>query len=433
MFRLKEGYEVFFSCPKCGNKGKISGSIYPFYNDWGKVLLRCNKCNGEITLFLLNPDELYLKDDSFVKINVLAPNVDDRREEEHCLELATDILFLLRREEIPFLKGAWKVLPKYEKGSKEIYCCPICKSGLEQTIYSDIEQNIDAINREYLRCYNLYVKGGYCNPRYIVVKSEIKCEKCGKKVDYIVYSEFNGRGESYHSKDFLIAAIGPKELFNVSGIYSREECKSILSKFILRWRLLSSKIIVVSPFLGVEKKYYKNEEKFVELLDWLMTITDEKKTELILRRSEYKKIQDLLNVYLEKRIGKGIDICNQRVGKGIFELLEFYGLLNPLILNIRSTRPLFHAKFYAGVLQYREGCKVEVLVGSYNIHDSSKSLENLILLEYTLSDFNEKYLKPLKVKKLESCDFDVEVLKIIKSNGTMKGKRYRLRSVEDIW
>jgi len=140
---------------------------------------------------------------------------------------------------------------------------------------------------------------------------------------------------------------------------------------------------------------------------------------------EYSKIERLISAFLATE-------SNKR-GEEIFNLLKLYNLLNPLISNISPVSSHFHTKFYAGVLKHKEGCKVEVLTGSYNIHDGSNYLENIVLREYDIPFFNKRYLEPLGMKEIKKCELHVEVLKIVKNNGEIEGKRNVLYSVEDIW
>ena len=59
----------------------------------------------------------------------------------------------------------------------------------------------------------------------------------------------------------------------------------------------------------------------------------------------------------------------------------------------------FHAKFYCGM----SADTVEILVGSFNIHEGTY-VENIHLLTYSFDEFKERYLLGMKMF------FDVEVL-----------------------
>ena len=344
---LKESNFIFFSCPKCGNKGEVVEEVYPYVNDFGVFLLKCGKCNETFFFSLKNPDESSLKEGKFELVKKLDICLDKDEVKKICCNFkpAKNLLNISGKERIPFLKGAWKVLPNFQLTSAELFCCPYCKFGIEQAICEDVSSNIEDINDEYRECYNWFCKGR-CNPKYVVFYSYVFCPHCGQKVDYIAYSNFNGRGEDYTPKKFLIADVKIDSSFfkiEINGLFQRKYCKAILEKLILRWNLLAKKILIVSPFIGFSRSYYQeNEEYFLQLLEWLMTITDETKSILILREKEYEKIRQLMEDNFSKQM------CR----RGLFELLEFYDLLNPLISGIQKTKPCFHAKFYAGIIPY---------------------------------------------------------------------------------
>ncbi len=73
------------------------------------------------------------------------------------------------------------------------------------------------------------------------------------------------------------------------------------------------------------------------------------------------------------------------------ELLKSWGILNPTLTTLTEKKAFFkqdfHAKFYCGM----SADHVEVLVGSFNIHEGSY-VENIHLLRYEFADFARRYL-----------------------------------------
>ena len=274
------------------------------------------------------------------------------------------------------------------------------------------EKNIPTINKIYDRCLPYYFKS-YFDPLYIVCQSQVMCDSCNNKFEYLSYSKFHGDGERYKFENFFIADL---EQFNpeINGLYSREDAKRILEKFIFRWNLVASQVFIVSPFIGFGKKIEQHRDKgnkFMDLLDWLLTIIDKSKTKLIVRKTEYNKIIQFMS-------------------KELFNALDYYDLINPLISEIKDkTSPLFHAKFYAGIIPMKDKFIVEILSGSYNIHESSKTKENLIFSKLDFLDFNERYLQPLKIEY--KCEFldNLELLKIYNNNYKVQ----KINFLEDFW
>jgi len=413
--RIKSFY---FSCPKCGNKGKATEVHYVGgSNDYGGFILKCKKCDCEFFLQIQNPSngtESNVYGD-FEIVEILDFEFEDDKKKAERLEKASNIVVIEGEDELTFLRDAWKAKASFNVNEVDkIFICQNCKVNIEDLIFANIKENLSAINKIYKDCFNLYVKGGYCNPWYIVFQSQAICHSCKNKIEYIAYSEFNGRGEEYKADEFLTGDI--KE-FNpeINGVYSRKETKRILEKFILRWNLLASQIFIVSPFIGLDKYFEQKRDKgnrFRELLGWLLTILNKSKTKLVIRKNEYKKIKEFL--FLDKEI---------------FDALNRYDLINPLIKETNDISSGFHAKFYAGIIPKADKCIVEILAGSFNIHDDSQTKENLIFTTLDFPNFNKRYLQPLKIEtKCESLAH-FEVLKIVNNSPRL----LKIKTIEDFW
>ncbi len=407
----------YFSCPKCGNKGKTIEIRYVGeINDYGGFILKCKKCDYEFFLKIQNPSngmESNIYGD-FEIVEILDFEFEDDKKKVESLEETSNVAVIEGEEELTFLRDAWKAKPSFNVNEiDKVFICQNCKDNIENLIFIDINGNLLIINKIYKNYFNLYMKGGYYDPLYIVFQSKVICHSCKNEIEYISYSKFNGNGEEYKVDDFLIADTGN---FNteINGLYSREEAKRILEKFILRWNLLASQVFIVSPLIGFDKNVEQKRDKgnrFRELLGWLLTILDKSKTKLVIRKTEYKKIKEFL-------------------GKEIFDALNGYDLINPLIKEINDTfSSIFHAKFYAGIIPKADKYIVEILTGSFNIHDGSQTEENLIFTTLDFSDFNKRYLQPLKIET--TCEFLVnfEVVKIVNNNY----KLLKIKTINDLW
>jgi len=396
----------YFKCSNCENKGEAVEVHYKGeVNDYGGFIIECNSCGSESFIQIKNPSDSFesrIVSHNFKVVRI----VDFYFEEEKQLikdnykdKQARDIIAINGQEEMPLLKGAWKSKPEFRIDSTDkIFICPNCKANIESESYNDIAKNIDSINSEYKNLFNYTVKRS-C-PKIITYNSSTICNSCNNAFDYTAFAKFNGRGEFYASKEFYLAdntGFNP----NVNGVYTREQSKRFLEKFVLRWSLIASKIIIVSPFIGFDKSLaIKTPYKFLNLLEWFLTLNSFEKTQVLIRKSEYGKIKEV-------------------IGKEIFEKLDGYGLLNNIIEEMNSSTPRFHAKFYAGVIPNGENSYVEILTGSYNLHEESQSMENLIFLRMNLNDFEKQYLEPLRIGNIPSSyksDFDIVKIKNNKSN-----------------
>ena len=407
---------IYFSCSDCGNKGKAIEVHYAGgINDYGGFILKCNKCNCKFFLQCQNPstgmESRVISD--FELVEILDYEFDEHKKKAKSLKNPSNVIEIAGENGFPILNDAWNVDVVYNINKEDkIFICENCDANVEDSIFTNIKENLPVINKLYKDCYPYYIKG-YFNATYLIFQSEMKCHSCKNKIEHISYSKFKGDGENYSVDDFLI---GDLKKFNpkINGLFTREEAKRILEKFILRWNLLASNILIVSPFIGFDKYIEQIKDKgqsFMDLLDWFLTIIDKSKTNLIVRKSEYNKIKEFMS-------------------EEIFDALGYYELINPLIEDIKEKSvSRFHAKFYAGIIPLKEKCIVEILSGSFNIHRDSKTKENLVFSTLDFEDFNNSYLKPLKTKsECKSLD-NLEVFKIY--NNDYNG--LKLNNIEDLW
>jgi len=409
MFDLETDIKRFyFKCSNCENKGEAVEVHYKGgINDKGGFILKCNDCSTEFFIQMKNPSPTFesrIVSHNFEVVRIVDFFFDEEKqliENDFKDKAARDILVISGQEEMPILKGAWKLKPEFRIDSTDkIFICPNCKTNIESEVYSDIAKNIGLINSEYMGWFNYTVKRS-C-PEVLTYNSSAICNSCNSTFDYTAFAKFNGRGENYKSEEFYLADnVGFKP--NVNGIYTREQSKRFLEKFVLRWSLIASEIIIVSPFIGFDKRLaIKSPYNFLNLLEWFLTLNSFDKTQVLIRKSEYGKIKEVIGVEM-------------------FEKLNSYGLLNNIIEEMNSGTPRFHAKFYAGIIPYGENTYVELLTGSYNLHEESQSMENLIFVRMSLQEFENQYLTPLRIGNVSiSYKSGFDIVKIKNNKGDWK-------------
>lgn len=391
----------YFKCSNCENTGKAVEVHYKGgVNDYGGFIIECNSCGSESFIQIENPSDSFesrIVSHNFKVVRIMDFYFEEEKQlikDNYKDKQARDIITINGQEEMPLLKGAWKSNPEFRIDSTDaIFTCPNCKKNVETETYRDVEANIKLINSEYKGWFNWYVKGN-CDPQMISFNSSSKCDNCNTKFDFTAFTKFNGRGDVYTSDKFYLANINGFKP-NINGIYTREQSKRFLEKFVLRWSLIASKVIVVSPFIGFDKKLaIKTPYKFLNLLEWFLTLNSFEKTQVLIRKTEYGKIKEV-------------------IGKEIFDKLNDYGLLNNIIEEMNSSTPRYHAKFYAGIIPNGNNPYVEILTGSYNLHEESQSMENLVFISMSLAEFEKQYLTPLRIDNVsDSYKNRFEILKI---------------------
>lgn len=250
------------------------------------------------------------------------------------------------------------------------------------------------------------------NPEWLYVK--LSESKTGQS--YSIYAKcIKGMGD-YTLADLHLIHHSKVDLSKtIDGLYTRNEAISILDTCLRRWNAIGSMVYVATPFVGYPQPNRANEKQIVKLWKWLGEVLDMDKTVFITRKGTFS---------LRRERGRQ---DNQDVS-----FLKKWGLLDPLtaIAEAETTRhkprkkkngeynkrvvdsfPMvlyesrFHSKFYAGIV----GNEVEVLQGSYNLHEG-EGKENLTFSRYAIGDFMEKFIERLfpyidvHNQSLQDCD-----------------------------
>lgn len=339
-------------------------------NDPGYVVKKCPLC-GSRTKFHVNNVDLFDKHSDTVCV------VEDGIEDERLCCPEGEILFdptIINKQEV----WAPSEPSKMWENDKSHFL-----------FHESIIKAFPKIDNELKGVFNAYLAGQLWvrDPKWLFIKVA-----SGNGGYYAIYvkeinseKDFNCQGlKLIHHSGVLLGD-------NIDGLYTRDESISILNTLFNRWKTIGQLVIVAVPFIGFQYKGARSEEQVVRYWKWLGNTLDMNKTFFITRKSTFtqrKKTgigseQDF--VYL-KKWGMLDELGNEAEReskitrkKGDKIIVKEY----PKVL----FKQKFHSKFYAGII----GDKVEVLSGSYNIHEGDV-MENLSFKNYSLEDFRVRYL-----------------------------------------
>ena len=388
---------------KCSNKDCdhiyiIVDNLHPIINDPGYVVKRCPKCGALVRIKVNNVDDFKLHDDTDQVCDFDFDYPQEVLSIPEGEELVDESITLKATIWSP---GDWQEI-WVSKGKNR---ANLCDKRVQRKI-RDIDKWLDAAYQAHM-AGQLYIR----DPKWLLMKVH-EPQKPGK---YGIYSKpiFNERDISSNGLH-LIHHSGVDLATSIDGLYTRDEAITIMNTCFKRWDTIGQLIIVATPFVGFSQKTQRNEKQIIKYWQWLGDVLDMDKTVFITRKSTFTL-----------RKNSGVDRMQD------VSFLKEWGKLNKLTVRAdeeaarkkprkRKNAPIekrvieeypavlynekFHAKFYAGVL----GDTVEVLVGSYNVHEGV-GLENLSFKRYPLPDFLEKYTNRLlpevtfTIPELEDC------------------------------
>ena len=367
-------------CPKCGANislriGRYRGGI----NDSGGWVLKCNGCASLFPLEVKNPDDA----SSVLSGAAIVDNWDDEIKNRAHILAKHGVVDMDQVVERMQLMTTGEPEDFYDLESRSLYRCVACGTELDAKAYGALSEHLKSINSAFGRYLNWYLansRGGA--PEGISVRVETACT-CERSYEARFYRCFS---ESYAERaaDYWLINIAPTaplserdKTLDVDGIFSRDDCIAILEKLLLRWRAGHSAVLLAAPFIGFN--YPGAKKKVPALWNWVMKYTDPEKTLLITRKATF-------NLLKEAAQDTEMDV----------EFLSSWGLLNPTISALNDKKAFFktdfHAKFYCGI----SADTVEILVGSFNIHEGSY-VENIHLLSYSFEEFSDRYLVGMKM------------------------------------
>ena len=368
---------------KCSNRRcdyvfTIVDNLY-YVNDPGFVIKRCPKCGVEVRVFVNNTDDFKQHPDT-----VRVCDCDDCDNSILSIPEGKQLVDKSIIKKIPnWSPEQWQEIWK-SKGVNRAFPCD-----------NRVEKRIEEISQQLFCAYNAHMAGQLYirDPKWIMMK----VSEPYKLTKYALYAKPIHIPEDISSKGFhLIHHSGVDLAKSIDGLYTRDEVITIMNTCFKRWDAIGRLIIVATPFIGFPQRTKRNEEQIIRYWKWLGDVLDMDKTVFITRKSTFT---------LRKNTGaeRHEDV----------KFLKQWGKLNALTeaaekeASRRKPRKKknshvekrqvddfpavlynekFHAKFYAGIV----GDEVEVLVGSYNVHEG-KGLENLSFKRYPIEDFLAKY------------------------------------------
>lgn len=414
MYEKKIPIRIKCSNTECDHVFMAVDNLYWVMNDPGYVVEKCPIC-GSRTKFHVNNMDLFEKHSDTVCV------VEDGSEDERLGCPEGEIIIdptIINKPEV------WAPIEpsKIWENNK---CHFLFHERLKKA-FPKIDDELKGVCNAYLagqlwvrdpKWLFIKVAGGSRSSQAIYVK-EINSEK-----------DFNSQGLKliHHSGALLSDAI--------DGLYTRDESISILNTLFNRWKTIGQLVIVAVPFIGFQYKGARSEEQVIRYWKWLGGTLDVNKTFFITRKSTFTQ-----------RKKTGTD------GKEDFVYLKKWGMLDELaneaereskIIRKKGDKIIvneypkvlfkqnFHSKFYAGII----GDKVEVLSGSYNIHEGDV-LENLSFRIYSLNDFIDRYMLRMFPKlsfaiPAEETDQYVEI--VVDAKGDIKTycKQDTLKFIKD--
>ena len=362
----------------------------PVLNDPGYVVKRCPVCQSESRFWVWNAD--YFKNRNVV-------GVYDESDANNNPGLASVELGETLEESIEEnQKKVLDSLPKLDfwqlMGQK--FCWKlneIAKYKIEDSLRTAKE---------------LWIGGKNCMKGVdsIIIK---KVHRKNAHRDYSIYVKRPIGDDAFNVNGFTCIHKG-KVVLNrlIDGLYTRDECLSILDFCLKRWTITSKQVVIAVPFIGFHYNNNRCKNQVSCFWAFLNSVLDMKKTILLTRKAEFNRMKKCLNELKEnesfdfkKYWGKldelqiAADVALQRRKRK-----EKYSPHNSEYVYFTNK---FHSKFYAGIYDDR----VELLIGSYNVH-KGEVLENLTFRECTIGEFKEKFLNRILpdrdlIKTEEDC------------------------------
>lgn len=366
--------------PKCSHVFKVYDRREPVINDPGFVVKMCPKCKHETRFHVWNVD--YFKGLSGVvgvyeteeaaQYPILSVVKEGEYLEEHIGNSEKENVELDLNPKLSF----WELFRKKEPRFA------ICQKSISQ-----LENDLYWAKQAHL-CGKLCVAG--VDSLIVRVLKRKNAQK-----DYDLFAKQLSTEHTYNLNGLIMIGQGGVDLRrHIDGLYKRDECFSILDFCLKRWAIIADEVLIAVPFIGFQYKNKRCKNQVLYYWAFLNSVLDMGKTVLLTRKGEFNRVKDYLN---EQR------------GTNTFEYKKNWGKLDKLqeaAVEASKRRKKkksneededenmrvfftnrFHSKFYAGILNN----KVEVLIGSYNVHEG-EVLENLSFKEYALEDFKTRYL-----------------------------------------
>lgn len=345
------------------SEGKFVGGV----NDMGGIIVECDACKTIFPCRLKNPNNASRIIKNGKTLDSWTDEMPEYIEKKYRVNssmldaIETSLIFGYEKPPKPIWQPS--TLPLFEK------------NGINYEIIAkqELDKNRQIITDNYNAYFNLYVKGRHSSDKSFVI---INYEYKGTRYKAVFAKQIDSESDLNIENLYLIYHSGINLEYQVDGIYTRDTLLVFLESFLNRWRYLANEVLLIVPFIGFN--YKNSEEALYQLWNWLEINVDTSKTNLITRKGTF-------NLFKKAQDNSGIP----------FEELVKLGLLEPLIEKMTQKDTAYfqksHAKYYVGVFDNY----VEVLAGSFNIHQG-QYFENITFRKYEKDFFKRRYLHMFK-------------------------------------
>lgn len=251
-------------------------------NDYGYIVVKCKVCGTLTKVRMANPSGMGY----FDNFDIIASWEDgEHNQYEDIPEGETALVSGKEPSEgvtIPFKPNPF---------------CPLWQNGkvnLEITANNSFKKVCDSINEQLYGLRNVFLKSmpGFDDIERCIVEQEYEV---GGVVYNAKWAKVLKYGNTMNSNLFHLIDHSYNDK-QIDGVYSRNEMMSYLYRCLMRWKLVASQVIVITPFIGFDFLFSKEEDKqeLLCLWDLLNSMLDIKKTTFITRVSTYGSLKKYL-------------------------------------------------------------------------------------------------------------------------------------------
>lgn len=285
-------------CNNCKQVIVMPNIKFDMMNDYGWILVTCNKCNKELLIPSINPDETYpisgaRKLESFDDEIYTLSEIQNNHPNASLINEQINA-------QLPLSKKA-----PYSYSKPSIHHCNNCGESLDELAKNELKNEESNLVKEYYEVMNcILAEQGYA--KQAIFRIDTSC-KCGKNVQLFFAKRFKADGAALKIDDLdFISTNQEIKASNINTLASKSDCLSILGKFIARWNNIADQIVLVTPFIGNQ---YLNAEKLANEWKWLFDRTAPQKTRLITRSSTLKQFKNKYpDLGIDEEIWKKYDL-----------------------------------------------------------------------------------------------------------------------------
>jgi hypothetical protein len=354
-------------------------------NDNGGIVVECEKCKRNSFCETINPVETGISKGGR-KIDTWDIDITSKDETiskySDIKELTDGVLVIGDLEVREY---------EFNFNTPHIYHCSNCGNEIESVARNTLGKESPKIAKQYDSLMNYILANHRQQCDNLIVEVTSKCNCTNIFVSYWHKKFIADNKQIDPEKDlFLVGTDMPINSSSIDGIMSKNDCKRILEKFIIRWNAIYPRLLIVTPFVGHQ---WLSQEEIIELWDWIKNFLDPDKSSLVTRTATYNKYKTACEE-------KGVSL----------EILEKYGLNNSIIQEFTKKQD-FHAKIYVGYSSEN----TEMLLGSFNLMDGP-SVENISFKSTDYNAFLNKFVTPMHIPVVNPNAIESDWLRIYKNN-----------------